>query len=198
MAELKGREFRPLPDAEETYRRWLAHLDGEFKRQESPDRRAEIVRDELYEIYLGRPHGGAKSTSLLSETAMFVLGDSLDVRNVSLDADYASDGDIDQQQFAPRRPLIWFWQMFDRSPLGLNLWLGFRFRCMLGQHLFKKMGKGVKVYPDVKFALGYNLTIEDSCTIGRGAVLDDAGGELVVPQGTNVAPGTTFSRGGNG
>jgi hypothetical protein len=193
MAELKGREFRPLPDAEEMYRRWLAHLDGEFKRQESPDRRAEIVRDELYEIYLGRPHGGAKGTSLLSETAMFVLADSLDVRNVSLDADYASD--VDQQQFASRRPLIWFWQMFDRSALGLNLWLGFRFRCMLGQHLFKKMGKGVKVYPDVKFALGYNLTIEDNCTIGRGAVLDDAGGELVIPQGTNVAAGSTCSRG---
>jgi hypothetical protein len=193
MAESKGREFRPLPDAEEMYRRWLAHLDGEFKRQESPDRRAEIVRDELYEIYLGRPHGGAKGTSLLSETAMFVLADSLDVRNVSLDADYASDGNIDQQQFAPRRPLIWFWQMFDRSPLGLNLWLGFRFRCMLGQHLFKKLGKGVKIYPDVKFALGYNLTIEDNCTIGRGAVLDDMG-ELVIPQATQVAPGSVISR----
>jgi hypothetical protein len=192
MAELKVREFRPLPDAEEVYRRWLAHLDGEFKRQESPDRRAEIVRDELYEIYLGRPHGGAKGTSLLSETAIFVLSDSLDVRNVSLDADYASD--VDQQQYAPRRPLIWFWQMFDRSPLGLNLWLGFRFRCMLGQHLFKKLGKGVKIYPDVKFALGHNLTIEDNCTIGRGAVLNDAGGELVIPQGTNVAAGATFSR----
>jgi hypothetical protein len=198
MAESKDREVRPLPEAEAQYRAWVAHLDGEFKRQESPERRAEIVRDELYEMYLGRPHGGRTTTSLISETAIFVLGDSLDVRNVSLDADYASDGDIDQQQYAPRRPLIWFWQMFDRSPLGLNLWLGFRFRCMLGQHLFKKLGKGVKIYPDVKFALGYNLTIEDNCTIGRGAVLEDTGGELVIPQGTNIAAGTKFSRAGNG
>ena len=194
----KEREIRPLPEAEALYRRWLAHLDDEFKRQESPDRRAEIVRDELHEIYLGRQRGARTSSSLISETAIFVLGDSLDVRNVSLDADYASDGDIDQQQYAPRRPLIWFWQMFDRSPLGLNLWLGFRFRCMLGQHLFKKLGKGVKIYPDVKFALGYNLTIEDNCTIGRGAVLEDTGGELVIPQGTNIAAGTKFSRAGNG
>jgi hypothetical protein len=191
MAELKSREFRPLPEAEGMYRRWIDHLDGEFKRQPSPDRRAEIVRDELYEMYLGRPHGGARGTSLLSETAIFVLADSLDVRNVSLDADYADD--VDQQQYAGRRPLIWFWQMFDRSPLGLNLWLGFRFRCMLGQHLFKKLGKGVKIYPDVKFALGYNLTIEDNCTIGRGAVLDDMG-ELVIPQATQVAPGSVISR----
>ena len=31
-----------------------------------------------------------------------------------------------------RKPLLWFWQMFDRSPLGLNHWLGLRLRSMLG------------------------------------------------------------------
>jgi len=190
----KEREIRPLPEAEALYRRWLAHLDDEFKRQESPDRRAEIVRDELHEIYLGRPRGARTSSSLISETAMFVLEDSLDPRNVALDTDYA--GDVDMEKYAPRKPLIWFWQMFDRSPLGLNLWLGFRFRCILGRHIFKKLGGGAKIYPDVKFSLGYDLTIEDNCTIGRGAVLEDAGGELVIPQGTNIAAGTTFSRGG--
>jgi hypothetical protein len=194
--ETKQREIRPLAEAEALYRRWLAHLDDEFKRQQSPDRRAEMVRDELHEIYLGRPRGARTSTSLISETAMFVLEDSLDPRNVALDADFASHGDI--EKYAPRRPLIWFWQMFDRSPLGPNLWLGFRFRCMLGRHIFKKLGSGVKIYPDVRFSLGYDLTIEDNCTIGRGAVLEDGGGELVIPQGTSVAAGTTFSRGGNG
>jgi hypothetical protein len=196
MAELKAGEMRPMPEAEELYRRWLAHLDDEFRRQITPERRAEIVRDELYELYLGRPHGGRTTTSLISETAIFVLGDSFDVRNVALDPDFA--GDVDLEKYAPRKPLIWFWQMFDRSPLGLNLWLGFRFRCMLGRHIFKSLGKGVKIYPDVKFTLGYDLTIEDNCTIGRGAVLEDGGGELVVPQGTNVAAGTIYSRGGQG
>jgi len=195
MAELRDGEMKPMPEAEGLYLRWVAHLDEEFKRQQSADRRAEIVRDELHEIYLGRPRGARTSTALISETAMFVLEDSLDPRNVTLDADYASD--VDLEQYGPRKPLIWFWQMFDRSPLGLNLWLGFRFRSMLGPHLFKKLGNGVKIYPDVKFTLGYNLTIEDNCTIGRGAVLDDQR-ELVVPQGTNVAAGTVFSRGGSG
>jgi len=198
MAEAKGqgREIRPLPEAEALYARWLAHLDDEFRRQQSPERRAEIVRDELYEIYMGRPRGARATSSLISETAMFVLGDSLDPRNVSLEADYA--GDVDMERFAPRKPLIWFWQMFDRSPLGLNLWLGFRFRCMLGRHIFKKLGKSVKIYPNVKFEFGYDLTIEDGCTIGPGAVLDDRGGELVIPPGTNVAAGAIFSRGGQG
>jgi len=195
-AKVQDREIRPLPEAEALYVRWLAHLDDEFRRQESPERRADIVRDELYEIYMGRPRGARTTSSLISETAMFVVGDSLDPRNASLEGDYA--GNVDMEKYAPRKPLIWFWKMFDRSPLGLNLWLGFRFRCVLGRHIFKKLGNGVKIYPDVKFEFGYDLAIEDGCTIGLGAILDDRGGELVIPQGTNVAAGSTFSRGRQG
>ena len=195
-AKVQDREIRPLPEAEALYVRWLAHLDDEFRRQESPERRADIVRDELYEIYMGRPRGARTTSSLISETAMFVVGDSLDPRNASLEGDYA--GNVDMEKYAPRKPLIWFWKMFDRSPLGLNLWLGFRFRCVLGRHIFKKLGNGVKIYPDVKVEFGYDLAIEDGCTIGLGAILDDRGGELVIPQGTNVAAGSTFSRGRQG
>jgi len=53
--ESKDRVVRPLPEAEALYRRWLGHLDNEFKNQQSPERRAEVVRDELYQIYLARP-----------------------------------------------------------------------------------------------------------------------------------------------
>lgn len=192
MADAKQRDIRPLPEAEALYRRWLAHLDDEFKRQQSPDRRAEIVRDELHEIYLGKPHGGKATTSLISETAMFVLSESFDPRNVTMQADYASD--LDMERYAPRKPLIWFWKMFDRSPLGLNQWLGLRFRCMLGKHIFKQLGNGVKIYSEVRFDFGYDLSIEDNSTIGRGAIIEDAGGELVIPQGTNIAAGATYKR----
>ncbi len=195
MAEMKDREVRPLPEAEALYRRWLGHLDNEFKNQQSPDRRAEVVRDELYQIYLARPRGGRPNTALASEMAMYVLGESLDVRNVAMGPEYPAD--LDMERYAPRRPLIWFWRMFDRSPLGLNVWLGFRFRCMLGRHIFKHVGSGVRIYQDVKFDYGYDLTIEDNCTIGRGAVLEDRQG-LVIPQGTNLAAGSTFSRGQHG
>ena len=180
------RELKPTPEAEALYRRWVAHLNEEFGRHQSPDRRAEIVRDELYEMYLGRPRGSKTSSALLSETAIFVLDDSFDVRNVTLDADYATD--VDQEQYGPRRALIWFWQMFDRSPLGLNLWLGLRFRCMLGQHIFRKVGKGVKIHRNVEFTYGYNLTIEDNCTILRGAYLDDHN-EILVRAGTTIGEG---------
>ena len=65
------------------------------------------------------------------------------------------------KRFARRKPLLWFWQMFDRSPIGLNHWLGLRFRCMLGRHIFEHMGTGVRIYHGVDLTYGYNLTIGD-------------------------------------
>ncbi len=43
----------PTPEAEEVFRRWIRFLDEEFYRHRSPERRAEIVRDQLYQLYLG-------------------------------------------------------------------------------------------------------------------------------------------------
>jgi acetyltransferase-like isoleucine patch superfamily enzyme len=196
MATLIQRDLKPLPEAEGLYRRWIGHLNEQFTLHGSPDRRAEIVRDELYQIYLGQPRGSRMNAGLTSELGTCVLTESFDCRNGTLQAEYL-DG-LDAKQFAPRKPLIWFWRMFDRSPLGENLWLGVRFRCMLGGHIFRSIGKGVKIHPDVRFTYGYNLAIEDNCRIRRGAVLDDGDGELLLPQGTIVEAGRTFSARGNG
>ena len=57
----------PAPEAEEVYRRWIQFLDEEFTRHSSPERRAEIVRDQLCQLYLGRPHGGKLNLTLTSE-----------------------------------------------------------------------------------------------------------------------------------
>ena len=184
MTQYKYRELRPTPEAEAIYRRWLAHLNEEFTRHQSFDRRADIVRDELYQMYLGKPHGGRMNASLDSELATNVLVESFDPRNITLEPEYY--GDVDAEKYAVRKPLIWFWQMFDRSPLGLNHWLGFKFRCMLAKHIFKKMGKGVKIFHNVEFTFGYNLTVEDNCTIHRNVMLDDRG-EIILHEGTSVS-----------
>jgi acetyltransferase-like isoleucine patch superfamily enzyme len=72
--------------------------------------------------------------------------------------------------------LLWFWQMFDRSPIGINHWLGLRFRAMLGRHLFARIGAGVKIYHGVELTYGYNLAIEEGATIRHHALLNDRGG----------------------
>lgn len=164
----------PAAEAEEIYRRWILFLDEEFTRHQHPERRAEIVRDQLYQIYLGRPHGGKLNLTLTSELPGNVLSLSMDPMNITLEAEHFADAQC--EEFTKRKPLLWFWQMFDRSPIGLNHWLGLRFRCMLGRHLFAKMGTGVRIFHGVDLTYGYNLTIEDGVTIRQRALLNDRGG----------------------
>jgi len=174
MATDPGSVPHPTPEAEEIYRRWIRFLDEEFLRHCSPERRAEIVRDQLYQLYLGRPHGGKLNLTLTSELPGNVVGLSLDPQNVTLEAEHFPE--VDRERFARRKPLLWFWQMFDRSPLGLNNWLGLRFRCMLGRHIFERLGAGVKIYNGVDLTYGYNLSIGDGVTIRQRALLNDRGG----------------------
>jgi len=164
----------PAPEAEELYRRWLQFLDDEFIRHGSPERRSEIVRDQLHQLYLGRPHGLKSSITLTSELPGTTLALSLDPANITLEAEYYADTDRDR--YARRKPLLWFWKMFDRSPLGLNQWLGLRFRCMLGRHIFDHLGASVKIYHGVDLTFGYNMSVGDGVTIRQGALLNDRGG----------------------
>jgi acetyltransferase-like isoleucine patch superfamily enzyme len=109
---------------------------------------------------------------------------TLDPANVTLEPEYY--GDVDVEKYAERKPLIWLWQMFDRSALGLNHWLGFRFRKMMAKHIFKHVGKNVKIFHGVEFSFGYNLTVEDDCTIHKFVMLDDRG-ELILRKGTTIS-----------
>jgi acetyltransferase-like isoleucine patch superfamily enzyme len=178
----------PAPEAEEVYRRWLQFLDDEFIRHSSPERRSEIVRDQLFQLYLGRPHGGKLDLTLTSELPANILSLSLDPENVTLEAEYFPE--IDRERYSRRKPLLWFWQMFDRSPIGLNHWLGLRFRAMLGRHIFDYLGAGVRIYHGVEFTYGYNLSIAEGATIRQGAYLNDRGG-IMIGKGAIVG---SFSR----
>lgn len=176
---------RPAPEAEEVYRRWLSFLDEEFTKHQSPERRGEIVRDQLYQLYLGRPHGGKLNLNLTSELPGNVLSLALDPQNVTLEAQHFSD--VDVKEFEKRKPLLWFWQMFDRSPIGLNHWLGLRFRCMLGRHLFAQIGSGVRIFHGVELIYAYNLRIGNNVTIRHSVLLHDRGGITI---GDNAVVGT--------
>jgi len=188
MENLSNNTPHPTPEAEETFRHWLRFLDEEFTRHQSAELRAEIVRDQLYQLYLGRPHGTKSNLSLTSELPGNVLNLSLDPENVTLEAQYYPE--IDHEQYAKRKPLLWFWKMFDRSPIGLNHWLGLRFRSMLGRHIFARIGVGVKIFQGVDIAFGYNLSIEEGVTIRQHALLSDRGG-ITIGKGAIIG---SFSR----
>ncbi|HKF48887.1 MAG TPA: hypothetical protein VKB38_16125 [Terracidiphilus sp.] len=169
-----GHGPRPAAEAEEIYRRWIQFLHDEFVRHCQPERRSEIVRDQLTQIYLGRPAGGKLNLMLTSELPGNVVSMSLDPNNVTMEAEHFPD--VDMERFARRKPLLWFWQMFDRSPIGLNHWLGLRLRCMLARHIFDHMGNGVKIYHGVEVTYGYNLVVEDGAVIRQRVLLHDRGG----------------------
>jgi acetyltransferase-like isoleucine patch superfamily enzyme len=185
MPRYPYRELEPTREAKEVYQRWIDSLDDEFSRHRNATLRGEIVRDNLHQLLLGRPHGsGRLNFTLTTELPYNVLQLSLDPANVTLEPEYY--GDIDAERYALSKPLVWFWRMFDRSPVALNHWLGFRFRAMLGRHLFRSIGRNVKIYHGVEFTFGYNLTLEDDVIIHNHVLLDDRG-ELIVRKGTSVS-----------
>ena len=57
---------------------------------------------------------------------------------------------------------------------------------MLARHVFKHIGKNVKIFHGVEFSFGYNLTVEDNCTIHKYVLLDDRG-EIIIHSGSSVS-----------
>lgn len=166
------RELEPTADAKARFSYWIQRLDDLFTQHTSYEERSQIVRTELERIYDHQSLADA------------LLQLNFDPRNITLEPEYY--GDIDIHRYNQRKPLIYFWQMFDRSPLGLNHWLGFRLRAMLGKHIFQHMGSNVKIFHNVEFSFGYNLVIEDDCVIHRNVLLDDRGG-IILHRGTSVS-----------
>ena len=180
MPRYEYRDLRPLPVAEKKLLEWIEQLDQQFSNPDIEHRNV-VARNALHELYLGRPYTDPGPDTPLAEQA---LVHNFDPRNGTLEPEYY--GDVDARKYTERKPLIWFWMMFDRSPAGLNHWLGFRLRAMLARHIFKHIGKNVKIFHGVEFSFGYNLTVEDNCTIHKYVLLDDRG-EIVVHHGSSVS-----------
>jgi acetyltransferase-like isoleucine patch superfamily enzyme len=180
MPRYEYRVLHPIPAAEKAFLEWIEQLDREFMNRD-PEHRSKVVRDALHQLYLGRPYAPPNASDPMAEQ---VLVHSFDPRNATLEPEYY--GDVDAAKYAERKPLIWFWMMYDRSPVGLNHWLGYQVRAMLARHVFKHFGKNVKLFHGVEFSFGYNLTIEDNCTIHKYVLLDDRG-ELVIHEGSSIS-----------
>jgi acetyltransferase-like isoleucine patch superfamily enzyme len=132
----------------------------------------EVVRDALCQMYLGALPPPADVQKLLPGAR--ALMHSFDPRNVTTEPEYYPD--INAKLYAERKPFIWLWQMFDRSPLGQNALLGHRFRRMLAPLVFKRVGENFKCWHFVEWSYGYNLSFGDNVVIHRHVLLDDRGG----------------------
>ena len=141
----------------------------------------EVVRDTLYGIFYGGNGGFPASFSELAPAARAMVH-SLDPRNVTTEPEYYTD--IDAPAYQQRKPFIWLWQMFDRSPLGQNALLGHQFRRMLAPLIFRSVGENFKCWHFVEWSFGYNLSFGNNVVVHRNVLLDDRGG---IEIGDNVS-----------
>jgi acetyltransferase-like isoleucine patch superfamily enzyme len=134
-----------------------------------------LARDVLFQINYPGAQGyeGMLQDPRTPETARLALL-SLDPRNITLEPEHYAD--VDAARYAKVKPLIWLWQGFDRSPIGGNVHLGVRFRRILAQHIFARVGRNFKAFHFVEFSFGYNLEVGDDVVVHRNVLLDDRGG----------------------
>src|SRR6186997_3229369 len=138
----------------------------------------EVVRDTLFEIYYGASQPDREQLSLAARAALH----SFDPRNIATEPEYYTD--IDHKLYDERKPMIWLWQMFDRSPLGQNSLFGIRFRRMLAPMIFRSVGDNFKCWHFVEWSFGYNLSFGNNVVVHRYVLLDDRGG---IEIGSNVS-----------
>jgi galactoside O-acetyltransferase len=176
------RQFSIGPVGEEVYPRFVEEL---AERLDDPalDRNI-VVRDTLSQLYLGRPFDESAQTDRRLPVGVKTLLASFDPRNATLEAEYYRE--IDLEKWARVKPLLWFWQMFDHSPVGRNVRLGTQVRAMLAQRVFKRCGRGVRIFHGVEVSFGYNLSVGDGVTIHRNVLIDDRG-EVIVGDEVSIS-----------
>ncbi|MGH7499035.1 MAG: acyltransferase [Gemmatimonadales bacterium] len=174
MAYLPLRTVQVPEATERTYADWLGSVEERLAAPGADWYR--LTRDILFELW----YPGASDyetlvndarTPLAARTALLAL----DPHNVTLEPEYYAD--VDAERYARVKPLHWLWQSFDRAPPGAgNVHLGVRFRRIVAQHLFKRVGRNFKCFQFVEFSYGYNLEVGDDVVVHRHVLLDDRGG----------------------
>lgn len=167
--------FLPLRDVEldtpatAIYDAWLERLEAELARPDLD--RNDFCVGVLRDIYF--PQFDDRDPSELPASVQVALA-NLDPRNVTLEPEYYAE--IDPDRYGRVKPLLWLWQLFDKSPLGNNVHVGVRFRRLLAPHIFKRCGRNFKAFNFVEFSFGYNLEVGDDVVVHRYVLLDDRGG----------------------
>ncbi|MEJ2184843.1 MAG: acyltransferase [Gemmatimonadota bacterium] len=169
-----------IPDATgRAYDRWLGEL-GDRLSDDGVDRN-ELCREILTDLYYPQ-YRDANPEELPVPTAMALL--QMDPRNITREPDYYRD--IDPARYERVKPLLWLWEMFDKSILGENVHLGVKFRRVLAHHIFRRCGRNFKAFHFVKFSFGYNMEVGDDVVVHRHVLLDDRGG-IVIGDGASIA-----------
>ncbi|HEU5209773.1 MAG TPA: acyltransferase [Longimicrobiales bacterium] len=161
------------------YDDWLRTIEARLA--DPATDRNELCREILTDLYYPGLAGADPGT--LRPAARVALL-QLDPRNVTLEPEYYAETDV--EAFARVKPLLWLWEMFDKSPLGENVHVGVRFRRILARHVFRRCGENFKCFQFVKFSFGYNMEVGDNVVVHRHVLLDDRA-PIVIGNGVSIA-----------
>jgi galactoside O-acetyltransferase len=169
MAFLPLRSVDVSRHAATAYEAWL---DGIAAQLDDPDcDRAELCRSVLTGIYYPQ-YAETEPDTLPAAAQMALL--QMDPRNITLEPEYYAE--IDLEKYGRVKPLIWMWEMFDKSPLGENVHLGVKLRRLLARYIFRSCGRNFKAFHFIKLSFGYNIDVGDDVVVHRHVLLDDRGG----------------------
>jgi acetyltransferase-like isoleucine patch superfamily enzyme len=177
LAFLPLRAVPVSPGASALYQEWLEELERALSQRDCD--RNELCRRVLTGIFY--PALVDADPAALPLATRVVLA-QMDPRNVTLEPEYYQE--IDLARYAEVKPLIWLWEMFDKSPLGENVHLGVGLRRILARRIFKRCGRNFKAFHFVKLSFGYNLEVGHDVVVHRHVLLDDRGG---IELGNNVS-----------
>ena len=179
MAFLPLRNVDIAADAAARYGEWLEALERAL--DDPTVDRSDLCRDVLASIWY--PDGGPADVASLSPGAR-IARDQLDPRNVTLEPEYYREIDLDA--YGRVKPLLWMWEMFDRTSLGENVALAIPFRRLLAKRIFRRCGRNFKAFQQVKFSFGYNMEVGDGVVVHRHVLLDDRGG-IEIGDGASIS-----------
>lgn len=169
MAFLPLRPAGSAPAIRAAYQAWIDGIAAEL--DDPAVDRNDVCRRVLTDLFFPQ-YRDVDPETLPEATRIALL--QLDPRNVTLEPEYY--GDLDAEKYYRVKPLLWLWEMFDKSVAGENVELGVLFRRMLAKRIFRRCGKNFKAFHQVKFSYGYNMEVGDGVVVHRHVLLDDRGG----------------------
>ena len=169
MAFLPNRPVPVAPDASALYDEWLESLEQELDKPDCD--RYELCQRVLTDIFF--PHLRDVDPASLPQATQVALA-QMDARNVTREPEYYAETDL--EKYDRVKPLLWMWEMFDKSPLAENIHLAIKFRRILAERIFRKCGRNFKAFHFVKLSFGYNMEVGDDVVVHRYVLLDDRGG----------------------
>ena len=158
------------PEAEEGVDAFITEVD---QRLSSDEDVCGVVQDVLVDLFGDREAYERWQSGKPVSAATRVRLQGYDPCNATIESEYYAEKD--ETAFKKSKYLQWLWRQFDATPMADNVEFALRFRQMLAEHLFERVGDNCRFFKGISFTYGHNITVGDNTVIHDDVHLDDRG-----------------------